>query len=473
MTFNPGKYWGTRLLSLLLVAGVVAGLQYGILPMLDGYDSRLIVLSLLFASLAVSLNMINGITGQFSIGHAAFYLIGAYTTGRLTMSLFPQMHISPGIWLIMMCIVGAIAAGIAGFIVGLPSLRLRGDYLAIVTLGFGEIARIVVQNQDGKALSFWGLDLGGAFGLTVKPQLTQVAHAALLLIFTIAVSRNLLKTAQGLSFLAVREDEIAAEATGVNTTATKITAFVIGAALAGMTGALFSHYEGFISPTHFDMNASFIIVAMVVIGGTGSITGSAVAGIVLTLLQEALRKVQSIAAIDLIAYILGAIVIAVAVSQLKPMVRMHKSAGLKKTLAGFGLLGCVGALAAVFFLAKMDMATVIKAGIITLLIGLVLALTVQRGRKGLPAFGLVVLAIIADILLRPIFAVGLHAVPFIQKNLGTTEYSPSNLRMAIFALALVVVMLVKPQGMFGHHEFSWDWLKGLFKRPHREEEIAA
>lgn len=471
--YSAGKFWGIRLLSLIATAALVVLLQYVLLPHLDGYDTRLIFLSLLFASLAVSLNMINGITGQFSIGHAAFWLVGAYTTARLTNSLFASQPLDTGMWLIVMCIAGAVSAAIAGFIVGLPSLRLRGDYLAIVTLGFGEIARIIVQNQDGKANAFFGLDLGGSFGMTVTPKMATISHVLLLLILTVAVSRNILKTAHGLPFLAVREDEIAAEATGVNTTKTKVSAFIIGAALAGVAGALFAHYEGFITPTHFDMNASFIIVAMVVIGGTGSITGAAVAGVALTLMQEALRKLESIAAIDLIAYIVAAIFVLTLIIKTRPLART-RSESSKRLFAWAGVLGSIGSIYAAYVLFNADLSMVIKIGMLAVIFGSIGALTLSaKGRQGLPVFGVVVVALVIVVLLRAPLAALLHQIPFVESNLGTTSYTPANLRMAIFAFALVVVMLSRPQGLFGHHEFSWDWVKSIFGKQHKESEIAA
>ncbi|MCH8275825.1 MAG: branched-chain amino acid ABC transporter permease, partial [Armatimonadetes bacterium] len=351
----PAQFWFRRLLSLIAVFGGIIAVQYWMVPnMPTSYDVRLIVLGLLFAVLAVSLNLINGITGQFSIGHAAFYLIGAYTTARLTLSFFHVQPFQDGVWLLLMMVVGGVAAGIAGFIVGLPSLRLRGDYLAIVTLGFGEIARIIVINQQGGASAFWGLDLGGAFGLIQIPRITTLGYVVLLLVFTVLVSRNLLKTSHGLTFLAVREDETAAEATGVNTTRTKVTAFVIGAALAGMAGALFAHFEGFIQPLHFDMTVSFIILTMVVIGGTGSITGAAVAGFSITLLQEGLRELGDIGAIDLIGYIIAAVLIIIALGVMRRRTSLLALPTVKKGLTVVGLLACVLTILAAYRLWGLD-----------------------------------------------------------------------------------------------------------------------
>ena len=170
----------------------------------------------------------------------------------------------PFLWLTLSVFFGAITAGVAGFVVGLPSLRLRGDYLAVVTLGIGEIVTIIAKNQPV---------LGEAYGLSA-PRIESVFLVSLLAITCIGVSRNLLKTAHGLAFLAVREDEIASAAMGVNLTKIKVTAFVIGSCFAGAAGALYAHTKGFVSPPDFSMDVSFLILTMEVLGGTGSITGT-------------------------------------------------------------------------------------------------------------------------------------------------------------------------------------------------------
>ncbi|GIV02833.1 MAG: hypothetical protein KatS3mg015_1663 [Fimbriimonadales bacterium] len=519
--YVPGRFWLVRGLSVLAVVAGLYVLQTLILPALPTqYDARLIALALLFGSLAVSLNLINGITGQFSIGHAAFFLIGAYGAARLTLSFYQAQPLDQTAWLVVVTVAGGVMAGIAGFVVGLPSLRLRGDYLAIVTLGFGEIARIFVLNQTGKGSSIAGLDLGGAFGLPGITIMTQVWHFALLLILTVLVSRNLLQTSHGLAFLSVREDELAAEATGVNTTKTKVTAFVLGAALAGMAGSLFAHFEGFITPQHFDMTVSFIILTMVVVGGTGSITGAALAGITLKLLEEALRKLPEIAAIDLIAYVgagvlllllmtylrkgraamrsslwilvlcalaavagvgavvrglsaegqvrvflllvgvltLGAVVIGGAIAA-----KRGGNEGLRLPLKALGYTGAVTVLFLAYLVWQVDASVVIRVGIMLILVGTGAALLGHpSGRASMPQFGTLMAGLLGVIALQPLVAAGLHAIPFVEDNLKETMYSPANLRMAVFAVTLVIVMLVRPQGLMGHHEFSWSFLGKMF-----------
>ncbi len=516
--YAPVRFWLVRLASVATLALFLYFLQAVLVPALPTpYDARLISLALLFASLAVSLNLINGITGQFSIGHAAFFLIGAYGSARLTLSYFETQPLVPGIWLFVVAILGGLMAAVAGFIVGLPSLRLRGDYLAIVTLGFGEIARIFVINQTGRGSSVAGLDLGGSFGLPDIPLMTDVWHFALLLIFTVLVSRNMLQTSHGLAFLSVREDELAAEATGVNTTKTKVTAFVLGAALAGIAGAFFAHFEGFITPQHFDMNASFIILTMVVVGGTGSITGAALAGIALKLLEEALRKLPEISAIDLIAYLVaaaGLLLLMTALRRNRPARRstpwlvllcavalaagvgavvkglslgggvvgafMITSGGLavasvlgglafgfakspddpfRVPLKALGYTGCIGMLFAAYLVWNVEASVVIRAGIGLILVGAAASLLgYPAGRASMIPFGMLVAGFLGVVILQPVVGAVLHSIPFVESNLKETMYSPSNLRMAVFAVSLVIVMLVRPQGLMGHHEFSWSFL---------------
>lgn len=516
--YVPGRFWLVRLLSVAAVALFLYALQALVVPALPTtYDARLISLSLLFASLAVSLNLINGITGQFSIGHAAFFLVGAYGSARLTLSYFDAQPLVASVWIFVVALIGGLMAAATGFVVGLPSLRLRGDYLAIVTLGFGEIARIFVINQTGRGSSIAGLDLGGSFGLPGIPLMTDVWHFALLLIFTVLVSRNMLQTSHGLAFLSVREDELAAEATGVNTTKTKVTAFVLGAGLAGVAGAFFAHFEGFITPQHFDMNVSFIILTMVVVGGTGSITGAALAGISLKLLEEALRKLPQISAIDLIAYLIAAVGLLLLMTVLRrnrparnstPWLAVLSGAALAAgvgavvkglsmgggavsvflvvigglvalaVLAGLpygwikhrthpfrlpfkalGYTGCVAMLLTAYLVWNVDASVVIRAGIGLILVGAAASLLGYRaGRDSLVPFGMLVAGLLGAVVLQPAAAALLHAIPFVEENLKDTMYSPSNLRMAVFAVSLVIVMLVRPQGLMGHHEFSWSFL---------------
>jgi branched-chain amino acid transport system permease protein len=274
--------WGLQILVQSLIANDV----------LNEYVYRgFIAIPLLFITLSVSLNLINGITGQFSLGHAGFYAVGAYLSAGLTyyyssvwLEQVPSSMQSAAqtFFLILAILFGAACAALAGFLVGMPTLRLRGDYLAIATLGFGEIVRVLFENTPvfGAQRGFTGLPQWVGFGFF---------WFALVAVACTALCRNLLKSPHGLAFLAVREDEVAAEAMGISTTRYKVTAFVIGAAFAGAAGALLSHWEGSIYPVTFKMDTSIIVVAMVVLGGQGSITGAVVAGAGLKILEEWLR----------------------------------------------------------------------------------------------------------------------------------------------------------------------------------------
>jgi len=296
---SPVTWWAIRLATVFGVLGALFIASKILTANIDPYYFQLIILSGIYITLAVSLNLINGITGQFSIGHAGFYAVGAYVGAAWTMLMQPHVVKSLPILtlgtpagdalnLLIALLLGAGAAGLAGFIVGLPSLRLRGDYLAIVTLGFGEVIRGILLNLDV---------VGGPRGLSGIPGLVKSNDLAvfwvfLIVVLVIAVSRNLLQSVRGLTWLSVREDEVAADAMGVDTTSVKVTAFVIGSGFAGAAGVLFAHFFTGISPDYFDMNNSIIITTMVILGGTGSVTGAVLAATILTVLPELLRPLK-------------------------------------------------------------------------------------------------------------------------------------------------------------------------------------
>jgi len=237
--------------------------------------------------LAVSLNVVNGMTGQFSIGHAGFMAVGAYAAGRLSLPLGDvavsglPVAASDQLLFAVSLLAGRGAAAACGFVVGLPSLRLKGDYLAIVTLGFGEIVRVIIQNTPA---------LGGALGLSGIPQRGSLFAVWLCAFLAVLVARRIAESSHGRSLTAIREDEVAAEAMGVNTTAYKVRAFVVSAFFAGVAGGLFAHFVPIINPGSFTFVKSMEVVVMVVAGGLGSTTGSILAAVVLTLLPEALRS---------------------------------------------------------------------------------------------------------------------------------------------------------------------------------------
>ncbi|MBI3543033.1 MAG: branched-chain amino acid ABC transporter permease [Deltaproteobacteria bacterium] len=184
---------------------------------------------------------------------------------------------------------GGLVAAVLGFVVGSPSLRLKGDYLAIVTLGFGEIIRVMILNIDA---------IGGARGMTGVPEWTNFGWVYGVAFICVLTVKRIMQSPHGRALLAVREDEIAAEAMGVNTTRYKVTSFVVGAFFAGVAGGLYGHFLTFLSPQSFDFNRSFEIIIMVVLGGMGSTTGAIIAALFLTGLRELLRPLQEITRLD-------------------------------------------------------------------------------------------------------------------------------------------------------------------------------
>ncbi|NMB25015.1 MAG: branched-chain amino acid ABC transporter permease [Firmicutes bacterium] len=241
---------------------------------IDFYFTGVLVVVWINVILAVSLNLINGFTGQFSLGHAGFMAVGAYASALLT--------IHTGWPFAVVLLVAGIISALIGFLIGLPTLRLRGDYLAIATLGFGEIVRVVILNLK---------ITGGPRGLGGIAPKTSFFSAEIVAILTVIVFVNMIKSSHGRAFVAIREDEIAAEAMGIDTTRYKVLAFSVGAAFAGIAGGLFAHHQMFIDPRSFTFQRSIEILVMVVFGGLGSITGSIVAATVLTILPEALRGI--------------------------------------------------------------------------------------------------------------------------------------------------------------------------------------
>jgi branched-chain amino acid transport system permease protein len=232
--------------------------------------------------LAVSLNLINGYTGQFSLGHAGFMAVGAYTAAVITNQFGELNPVCAVAVFLGALLAGGLLAAFAGLLVGLPTLRLRGDYLAIVTLGFGEIIRVVFQNLQ---------TIGGARGLSVMHGWTNFFWAFGFAALTVYVVTALVHSTYGRGFIAVRDDEVAASAMGVNPTRYKVTAFVIGAFFAGIAGGLYAHSKQFITPGGFNFMQSIAIVVMVILGGMGNTLGVILAAILLTLLPEFLRPV--------------------------------------------------------------------------------------------------------------------------------------------------------------------------------------
>jgi len=269
------------LLAVLLAAGIATAFA----GRLDPYALDVAMGVGIAITLAASLNLINGFTGQFSLGHAGFMAVGAYTSAMLTTVVGPKLGWPPGVllWAFFPATLfaGGLLAALAGLAVGAPSLRLKGDYLAIVTLGFGEIIRVILQNVNA---------VGGSRGLVGVPGYTNLFWAFGAAAVTVYVVWALLNSTYGRGFLAVADDEVAAEAMGLNTTRYKITAFVVGSFFAGVAGGLYAHLKGFLSPSGFDFNKSIEIVVMVILGGMGRHVGVILAAILLTVLTELLRR---------------------------------------------------------------------------------------------------------------------------------------------------------------------------------------
>lgn len=244
---------------------------------IDSYLMLNIVIIGINIILAVSLNLITGFTGQFSLGHAAFMSIGAYASAIVTAKFGSPFVIG--------IIFAGISAAFAGILIGIPTLRLKGDYLAIATLGFGEIVRIVGLNIDY---------IGGATGFNDIPQYTNWTSIFFLTVGTVLLIKNFTKSYHGRACIAISEDEIAAEAIGVNTTYYKVLAFAIGAGFAGIAGALYANYFYFIKPDSFGFMKSIDILVIVVFGGLGSIGGSILGAVALTIISLFLQNIPEL-----------------------------------------------------------------------------------------------------------------------------------------------------------------------------------
>ncbi|MFN0134428.1 MAG: branched-chain amino acid ABC transporter permease [Phycisphaerales bacterium] len=315
-------------------------MQLVVRPNIDPYPAKLLLDIGVNCILAISLTMVNGFTGQFSMGHAGFMAVGGYASGTVTYyaSLLiwdsgdsrggrlsgliarDDVHLwltsGDGLFLVSLIIGGLVAAGL-GYLVGLPSLRLKGDYLAIVTLGFGEIVRVIIQQtspilataEEARQTPLYRLPthVGGSLGFSGIPFYTGLFWVYLGVAITLIVAFRLKTSTFGRAFLSIRSDEIAAEAMGVNTTRYKVWAFVIAAFFAGIAGGLFAHTLGVgLSPEAAGFMRSFDVIIMVVLGGLGSVSGAVAAAIIVTLLPEWLR---SVADYRMIIYALALILI--------------------------------------------------------------------------------------------------------------------------------------------------------------------
>ena len=262
---------------------IVLAITYGLLMLLvyqgiiDNYILRIMKQVGIFVIAALGLNLILGFTGQFTMGHAAFMSIGAYGSAIMTKNFNMPFPIA--------LIVGVILSAILAAVIGYPILRLKGDYLAICTLGFGEIVKVLIQNVDY---------VGGARGISSIPTKTSFLIVFFGVALCYAILKNLIHSSKGRAIMSVREDEIAAEAMGINSTKYKMIAFIIGSSMAGLAGGLYAHFNTFIDPASFNFAKSIELITYVVLGGMGSLSGTVLGTSILIYLPEALRGLSSV-----------------------------------------------------------------------------------------------------------------------------------------------------------------------------------
>ncbi len=262
---------------------IIVGLIY--LGIIDEYTAQILTFAAINVIIALSLNLISGFTGQLALGHAGFMAIGAYSTAALVMQA--QVPNLPAI------LAGGFVTAVFGFVIGFPTLRMKGDYLAIVTLGFGEIIRVLMINAEKIT--------GGAAGLKGIPSFTKnislnpvlsFVWVFLFMIGTIILISNLIKSSHGRAIVSIREDEVASNAMGVNVFYYKMFSFTLSAFIAGLGGGLYALFFGYLNPTMFNFLKSCDFLVIVVLGGMGSIVGTVATGFILTYLQEFLRFLQ-------------------------------------------------------------------------------------------------------------------------------------------------------------------------------------
>src|SRR5271157_3776404 len=269
------KRW---LLPALLIFVFALSLVIQQFDLLDPYVQLIIMYVGINIILTLSLNLINGYMGEFSVGHAGFMAIGAYVASFLTVKVFPA-HMAA--WLFPMAVIaGGAAAGVVGLVVAFPSFKTRGDYLAIVTLAFGMIVKSVIENINA---------IGGPRGFLGMEKLTTLPWVFVWTVLSVWVIRNLVYSKFGRGVLSIREDEIASNLMGVDTRHVKVLAFVVSSFFAGVAGALYAHVLQFITPRAFDIIKSTDILIMVYLGGIGSLAGSIIGATVYTVLLEVLR----------------------------------------------------------------------------------------------------------------------------------------------------------------------------------------
>ncbi|MBQ7506987.1 MAG: branched-chain amino acid ABC transporter permease [Lachnospiraceae bacterium] len=286
-------------IQILSVTGVLSSSLENLMPELCFY-----------AIIAVGLNLCVGFLGELSIGHAAFMSIGAFTSAAFTNAAADAIP-SVGLRFFIGLILGTVMAGLFGFLIGIPVLRLKGDYLAIVTLAFGEIIKgilnvlfigkdkdgihiaLINSNQESLDPETGKMIVDGAKGIIGTPHATTFTNGVILLILTLVVVTFLVNSRTGRAIQAIRDNRIAAESVGINVTKYKLIGFSISAAIAGVAGVMYAHYVSSLTASKFDFNMSILILVFVVLGGLGSFRGSIIAAVILTLLPEVLRGLSS------------------------------------------------------------------------------------------------------------------------------------------------------------------------------------
>ena len=422
-------------------------------PGLNPYLVQIVIYIGINTILAVSLNLISGFTGQLNLGHAGFMAVGAYLSAGLTFYFggatqhalghvgIPGWLAGPVVFLIAL-LLGGLMAALCGVLVGLPTLRLRGDYLAIVTLGFGEILRTIIVQLDV---------VGAARGFSGIPQHTTFIWTYAWAAITIIAVRNLMTSAHGRALASVREDEMAAQVMGIDTVRYKVIAFAIGAFFAGIAGGLFGHYLMYLNPGMFSFLRSIEIVLMVVLGGMGSIAGSVVGAIILTVLPEALRTLAGMLAV---AYAVAWVGI------LTPC--LARPGGARRLAGGAIVLAVVAAFATLMSGADLGEGSRAGAtpwlGLGTLILG-VAAIVAAGARRGVPriAVGVAVGAAFCALFLFPQIL-----PPSAAAARDWLSANVSQLRMVIYAGLLIALMLARPQGILGKAELTWRVLQSIF-----------
>jgi len=285
------KFLSESFKFLLLSAAIYAVLKVlSAGSLVSSYIQQITLYALIVTLTSLGLNVIYGYTGQFSLGHAAFYGIGAYISAYLTRLTGAENALS----FLPILFVSGIASGAAGYLIGIPILRLKDDFLAIATLGFGTLVRVFLDNSD----KFSDV-LGGSRGFVGIPRLTNLEIAFFSTVFIILLTKNLIYSKYGLFWRCIRDDELAATSVGINTTSMKLMAFSYGCALAGIGGALYAHLYTFLHPSNFDILKSIDFLIIVIIGGMGSIAGTIYASILWVGFIEGLRIVLPVEVLDL------------------------------------------------------------------------------------------------------------------------------------------------------------------------------